>query len=146
MSSLIRYIYTLVIIEKENVASDKFCSANQIYEFFPTLSPKLDNVKIHVLTKHIWSYKTCKWISNPTSSGTEWSSTLRVAFRLAGVLLLLLINILWWSVCLFVCNKKWSLPPGSLLWPPEPPITTLYNSMLVLMVPDWFFMVPFRFL
>ena len=90
MSSLIRYIYTLVIIEKENVASDKFCSANQIYEFFPTLSPKLDKVKIHVLTKHIRSYKTCKWISNLTSSGTEWSSTLRVAFRLAGVVLLLL--------------------------------------------------------
>ena len=50
------------------------------------------------------------------------------------------------SVCLFVCNKKSSLPPGSLLWPPELPITTLYNSGLVLMVLDCFFMVPFRFL
>ena len=25
------------------------------------------------------------------------------------------IYILWWSVCLFVCNEKWALPPGSLL-------------------------------
>ena len=50
------------------------------------------------------------------------------------------------SVCLFVCNEKSSLPPGSLLWPPELSITTLYNSGLVLMVLDWFFMVPFRFL
>ena len=59
----------------------------------------------------------------------------------------------WWyiyydevSVCLFVCNEKSSLPPGSFLWLPELPITTLYNSGLVLMVLDWFFMVPFRFL
>ena len=47
------------------------------------------------------------------------------------------------SVCL---SRKSSLPPGSFLWPPELPITTLYNSRLVLMALDWFFMVPFRFL
>ena len=48
--------------------------------------------------------------------------------------------------CMFVCHEKWSLPPGSFLWPPELPITTLYNSGLDLMVLDWFFMVPCRFL
>ena len=58
---------------------------------------------------------------------------------------LMMIYILWWSVCVSVCNEKWSLPPGSLLWPPELPITTLCNSGLVLMVLDWLFMVPFRF-
>ena len=47
---------------------------------------------------------------------------------------------------LSVCHEKWSLPPGSFLWPPELPITTLSNSRLVLMVPNWFFMVPCRFL
>ena len=43
----------------------------------------------------------------------------------------------------YVCKEKSSLPPGS---PPEPPITILYKSGLVLMVPDLFFMVPGRFL
>ena len=44
--------------------------------------------------------------------------------------------------CVFVCNEKWSLSPGSLLLPL---IISLYNSRLVIMVfkiPDWFFMVP----
>ena len=59
---------------------------------------------------------------------------------------MMMIYILWCSVCLFVCHEKSSLPPGSYLWPPELPITTLYNSGLILMVLDWFFMVPFRFL
>ena len=36
--------------------------------------------------------------------------------------------------CLSVCHEKWS------------PITTLYNYRLVMMVPDWFFMVPCRLL
>ena len=47
--------------------------------------------------------------------------------------------------CLSVCNEKWSLPPGSFLWPPELPITTLYNSGLVLMVLDWFSWFHVRF-
>ena len=59
----------------------------------------------------------------------------------------LMVTMVWWwwwryiyyDACVSVCHEKWSLPPGSLLWPPEPPITTLYNSMLVLMVPDCFF-------
>ena len=31
------------------------------------------------------------------------------------IIQMMMIYILWWSVCLFVCNEKWALPPGSLL-------------------------------
>ena len=32
-----------------------------------------------------------------------------------GRKMMMMIYILWWSVCLSVCHEKWSLPPGSLL-------------------------------
>ena len=61
------------------------------------------------------------------------------------MMMMMMIYIYIMMKCMFVSHEKWSIPPGSFLWPPELPITTLYNSGLVLMVLDWFFMVPFRF-
>ena len=56
------------------------------------------------------------------------------------MILMMLIYILWWSVCVSrkMITSSWESPVTT--W------TTLYNSGLVLMVLDWFFMVPYQFL
>ena len=62
------------------------------------------------------------------------------------VMMMMMIYILWWvSVCVFVTKNDHFLL-GVSCNHLNPPITTLSNSRLVLMVPDWFFMVPCRFL
>ena len=40
---------------------------------------------------------------------TTWQDGMR------SWMMMVMIYILWWSVCVSVCHEKWSLPPGSLL-------------------------------
>ena len=99
---------------------------------------------LHNVQSVITNSGLCTFFSSPTNFPlfTFFSDCRKITMMISTVA----DDIYIMMQCLSVCHEKWSLPPGSFLWPPELPITTLYNSGLVLMVLDWFFMVQFRFL